>query len=164
MKPYSIIILNQEIDVEKFDLLYKRATTRVCADGGYNRLKRHCKDTGTLDEPDYIIGDMDSVETDIVNEADKPPKRIYIHDQNRSDLQKVIDFMTIEHGYEQTFIIVGGLGGRFDHEMGSLDALYRYPEHQLILLNAKSLVTLLNEVKAASFHGLPFICDFRART
>lgn len=142
-QPYNLIILNQPITTAHFDTLYRRASKRICADGGYDALKDWFRER-RLDlsnqEPDYIIGDMDSSK----KASNDGPKRVVISDQDRSDLEKCVDFVN-EHSIDghQIFLFVGAIGGRFDHEGMAISCLYKYQEHSLIMLNDKSILTLL---------------------
>lgn len=142
---YAVIVLNQTINSPWFDHLYQRATVKICADGGYNRLQSWVKDNErSMDyyQPDYVIGDLDSL--DLSQNAHHKPEIIKIHDQDRNDLQKSLDYI-IEEGPSKVdaFVIFGPLGGRFDHELQSLSVLYQYEKHRICYLNEASLVTLL---------------------
>lgn len=140
----ALVILNQPLP--RFaPLLWSRAALRVCADGGANRvfdgmpelLPGHDPDeVRERHKPDVIKGDMDSVRpgvkeyysnlgTDIVDES---------HDQDTTDLHKCIAFITEKlpaTGKSNLCILVlGALGGRFDHEMGNINVLHLFPKHQ----------------------------------
>lgn len=151
---YALIILNQSINVYCFEKLYRQASMRVCADGGYDRLLAWCSKEGiALDEPQYIIGDLDSIE------IQKGPKRIYIEDQSRNDLQKCLDFL-IKQGQSE-FLVIGALGGRLDHELASLSVLYQYAEKHIIYVTEKSVMTLLGVgVNELCVQGLGPHCGF----
>lgn len=151
---YNILVLNQEIVQPHFKILYERASLKVCADGGYHQLKKWIESNGqkiTQNQPDFVIGDFDSIDNscsvDGAEDILKKPKFVHIYDQNRTDLEKSIDFIIQKVNFNpQVFILIGALGGRFDHEIGSLSALFKYSEHLLILLNNQSAVTLLKPV------------------
>lgn len=139
---YSIIVLNQKIICKHFDMLFKRASLRICADGGYDQLRNwigHERVAFNDYAPDYIIGDLDSINNDIAEKT----KIVRIADQDRNDLQKCIDFvLSPDKCQNKTFVIVGALGGRFDHELQALSSLYQYLGHTIIYLNEQSVVTL----------------------
>lgn len=152
---YNILVLNQDILHPHFKILYERASIKICADGGYDKLKHWIESTGdklALNQPDFVIGDLDSIETEKDSAVDtdgilKKPRFIRVHDQNRTDLEKSIDYVVQNVGFgAQNFILVGALGGRFDHEIGSINAMFKYSDHNLILLNNQSAVTLLKSV------------------
>jgi thiamine pyrophosphokinase len=152
---YNILVLNQDILHPHFKILYERASIKICADGGYDKLKHWIESTGqklAFNQPDFVIGDLDSIETEKISQDGtggilKKPRFIRIHDQSRTDLEKSIDYIVqnISFGF-QNFILVGALGGRFDHEIGSISAMFKYTDHNLILLNNQSAITLLKPV------------------
>lgn len=139
---YAVIVLNQIISTDHFQFLYNRASWKVCADGGYDKLRSWADKSGlNFSEyfPDYIIGDLDSISDGIDNGKSEI---IRIIDQDRNDLQKCIDFIRSATS-SMTFVVIGALGGRFDHEIQSLNVLYSYPDSTIIYLNEQSLLTLL---------------------
>jgi len=148
--PYSLIILNQIIDAPEFQLLFNRAVLRACADGGYDRWRNWCEENHvTLEEPDYIIGDMDSISEHCL--LTKKPYRIVIEDQNKNDLQKSLEYMSSKGHIN--FLVIGALGGRFDHELQSLSCLYQYTRLKVIYVNANCAVTLLRKGKTVIISG-----------
>jgi thiamine pyrophosphokinase len=89
----------------------------VCADGGANIAMK----LGST--PNIIIGDLDSIH----------PKTLrYFHnvkikklpDQNSTDLEKAFAY-AIRNRYND-IIVLGGTGGRIDHEAGNLSALAKF--------------------------------------
>lgn len=126
----TLIILNYPIPPNSFLLrhLWDTSNNRIAADGGANRLYEFSKDL----IPDRIRGDLDSLD---------PTVRAYYEDQNVSveqdfcqdtnDLDKALQVLvdgnsssdeTIHH----RVVIYGAFGGRFDQEMASFAALYKW--------------------------------------
>ncbi len=77
----------------------------LCADGGY----RHAMRLGVT--PDLIIGDLDS---GINQYPDEIASQIYPSEKDATDTNLCLDY-AIEQGCSEV-IILGGLGGRLDHE------------------------------------------------
>ena len=77
----------------------------VAADGGIVA----CQQTGI--EPDYLVGDMDSVASDIL--FSKNTRKIYNPDQETTDMQKVLNFTRGLAADE--IIVINAFGGRVDH-------------------------------------------------
>ncbi len=90
----------------------------VCADGGANYL------LGKDLVPDYIIGDIDSLESDSFEGAMIEDKIIYIKCQNSSDFEKALDFC-IEKKY-QRLLVLGFHGGLLEHSFNNLSVLLSY--------------------------------------
>lgn len=86
----------------------------VCADGG----ARHARALGLI--PDVIVGDMDSLPRPAPR-AWKKTAYLCDFDENRSDLDKALDFLE-SSGIAKVWI-AGALGGGLDHELVNLAAL-----------------------------------------
>lgn len=83
----------------------------ICADGGY----RYAKAEGIC--PDIVIGDFDSM-------ADEPVDSQVIRLQTEKDDTDTL--VCLNHGIEKgfdTFVILGGLGGRLDHTIANLQVI-----------------------------------------
>ncbi len=81
----------------------------VCADGGYDSA------AGLGVVPDVIIGDMDSVKTDLPTSV----KQIKLNcEKDDTDTQACIDYL-IEEGCGE-IVLLGALGGRADHELANI--------------------------------------------
>ncbi|XP_021775366.1 thiamine pyrophosphokinase 2-like isoform X2 [Chenopodium quinoa] len=113
--------------------------------------------------PDLIKGDMDSVRAEIldfytnlgcdaINES---------HDQDTTDLHKCISHLsnlTPESEKSDLCILVtGALGGRFDHEAGNINVLYRFSNLRIILLSDDCLIQLLPKTHHHEIHIQPSV-------
>jgi thiamine pyrophosphokinase len=150
----ALVVLNQPLP--RFaPLLWSRAALRVCADGGANRVFDGMpelvqgQDAGEVRaryKPDVIKGDMDSG-TKIVDES---------HDQDTTDLHKCISFIaknsTVADKSNLCILVLGALGGRFDHEMGNINVLHIFPNINIILLSNDCLIFLLPRTHAHEIH------------
>lgn len=111
----------------------------LCADGGY----RHAVRLGV--EPDLIIGDLDS---GIDSYPAEIRHMIYPAEKDATDANLCLDY-AISHGYEE-IIILGGLGGRLDHEFSNYSLL-------LYGLNRGVRVRLINGQNEIWMEDHPFI-------
>jgi len=89
----------------------------VAADGGANHLAR----VGLL--PQAVVGDLDSIRPGVrrwVGE-DRVVARV---DQNRTDLDKTLEYLFSELGARRVTVLAA-IGGRVDHTIGNLGLLAR---------------------------------------
>ncbi len=118
---------NYELIKESID----NAEMIVAADSGYDYAKMHNI------SPDYVIGDMDSVQnrTDI-QELPEEKRKIVSREKDATDTELGLDYLW-EKGIKKVMIIGGG-GGRFDHLIGILTLFERNPHpYQWINHNAR---------------------------
>ncbi|URD77890.1 thiamine pyrophosphokinase [Musa troglodytarum] len=109
------------------------ATLRVFADGGANRvydgMPRLFPEQDPLEvrrryKPDLIRGDMDSIRPEV--------KEFY------SNLLCIL--------------VSGALGGRFDHEAGNINVLYKFSNTRIVLLSDDCLIQLLPRTHCHEIH------------
>ncbi|XP_067107468.1 thiamin pyrophosphokinase 1 isoform X2 [Osmerus mordax] len=114
-----LIILNQPIDPGFLSTVWSKALLRACADGAANHL--YDITAGHRDSflPDYISGDFDSISAEV--------KAFYS--------EKV-----------DTIVTLGGLAGRLDQTMASVETLYHalsITQLPLVVIQGGSLAFLL---------------------
>ncbi|KAJ1262587.1 hypothetical protein BS78_09G119800 [Paspalum vaginatum] len=163
----ALVVLNQPLP--RFaPRLWPRAALRVCADGGANRVfdgmpgllpGQDPDEVRQRHKPDVIKGDMDSVRpevkeyysnlgTEIVDES---------HDQDTTDLHKCIAYIIAKRSpaSDQSnlcILVLGALGGRFDHEMGNINVLHLFPDIKIVLLSDDCLIFLLPRTHTHEIH------------
>ncbi|PYH88695.1 thiamine pyrophosphokinase [Aspergillus ellipticus CBS 707.79] len=166
--PFALLILNQPINDKAYDVLRKHALITVCADGGANRFydMMQSRSRESLDHPDIIIGDLDSVRPSVRThyESHSIPV-IYHYDDYSTDFQKSLDYIRA-HTSEilSTFqppspspqtqtpssplpqqplsiLILGGLGGRVDQAFSQIHHLYTQTQHQRHLQSSPDTTT-----------------------
>jgi len=131
----AMVILNAPIIAQPlsplFARLWKSTNFHVCADGGANRLRHAITESGDVDHyiPNVITGDLDSL-TDETRKyyEEKGVQIVQIIDQDRNDLDKALSSV-LEHYKDSRSIrcvVYGAFGGRFDQEMASFQALYKW--------------------------------------
>jgi thiamine pyrophosphokinase len=114
-KPPSGRVLNFHVDSS--DLF-------ICADGGANA-------AAALNVmPQVIIGDLDSVREATLKKFSKS-KVIRIREQESTDLEKALAF-AVAQGCG-SIVLLGATGGRIDHEIGNLSALFKYSRKTKII-------------------------------
>ena len=149
--------------------LWHRARRRFCADGGANRLydelpamlpHLHPDDARAAHVPECIVGDLDSIRPEVLRfYVDAGARAVDLsHDQETTDLHKAVTAMVArpepEHEPEadadadaeasaRRILVVGALGGRFDHEMSHLSAMHEFAETRIVLIGRSSMATLV---------------------
>ncbi|OEL33763.1 Thiamine pyrophosphokinase 3 [Dichanthelium oligosanthes] len=162
----ALVVLNQPLP--RFaPLLWSRAAVRVCADGGANRVFYGMPDLlpgQDADEvraryrPDVIKGDMDSVKQEVKEYYSNLGTQIVAEsqDQDTSDLHKCIAFITknssVADKSNLCILVLGALGGRFDHEMGNINVLHLFPNIKIVLLSDDCLIFLLPKTYTHEIH------------
>lgn len=120
----ALIILNSNsFSAALLDALWLSTRVRICADGGANRLF----DLQQNLVPDSIVGDLDSIRPDV--REFYMSRGVDIHqdsDQDCNDLDKSIQRLWHQHMDISSISVLGAFGGRFDQEMATMDAIYRW--------------------------------------
>ncbi|XP_069768664.1 thiamine pyrophosphokinase 1 isoform X5 [Narcine bancroftii] len=116
---YCLLILNQPMDNDQFQCLWNKAVFRACADGGANQLYEQTDGKQERFLPNFISGDFDSIKPEV--------KDFY---------QAKVD----------TVVVLGGLGGRFDQIMASVETLFhvmKMTKLPIVIIQGTSLIHLL---------------------
>ena len=107
--------------------------TLICADGGANnayKLKLN---------PDYIIGDLDSIKTKVREYYSHKSKIIQYKRQNDTDVEKCLKY-AIKKGYQRV-ILLGGTGDRLDHTFCNLGIVLKFFDQiKISILHRTSLL------------------------
>lgn len=169
----AMIILNTPISKppsKVFEHLWNASQLRICADGGANRLYDATHENSNEVEPngnarfipDGIRGDLDSLRDDVkeyYKSKGVPVERD--PSQMTNDLTKALE-KVVAGGFDPdkpktTFrrvLIYGAFGGRFDQEMASINALFRWGNtfnHQMWLYTDETFAVLVPANKKVEF-------------
>jgi thiamine pyrophosphokinase len=148
---YSVILANSPVFPLSLQL-WESAQFRILADGASVHMYEHHQTSKTKPKlPHYIVGDLDSSPTDVLDWWMKHGVQVVKDpDQDSNDLEKSLEVLKQNLGVvdcRQMDVVIGGVfGGRFDHELGAINVLIR-SEHKK---EFKSL-TLLNQHNLACY-------------
>ncbi|KAL6500339.1 cAMP-dependent protein kinase subunit [Orobanche hederae] len=168
---YVLIVLNRHLP--RFTpLLWKQAAQlRICADGGANRLydelpllfpNEDAVEIRKRYKPNSIKGDMDSIREEVLGFYKDVGTEVVAasDDQDTTDLHKCVahiqDLPNLKN-HELCILVAGALGGRFDHEVGNINVLCRFPNMRIILLSDDCLIQLLPSSRHHEIHIQPAV-------
>lgn len=155
----AVVLLNWTLP-DLTPLLWSKASLRVCADGGANRLYdelprmlpgRPADTVRAQYLPNIIKGDLDSLRPDVAAfyRRHGVPIEDLSADQDSTDLQKCVQFARQQAEEQQlqlqqlTLVALGALGGRLDHTLSNLSTLYMHRDMHLVLLGDDNLARLV---------------------
>lgn len=122
----ALIVLNSNsFSTALLNALWISTHVRICADGGANRLF----DLHQNLVPDSIVGDLDSIRPHVRDFY--MSHGVDIHqdsDQDCNDLDKSIQLLWRKYSDITSISVLGAFGGRFDQEMATMDAIYRWSQ------------------------------------
>lgn len=150
----GLLFLNGDIDKNLVMSLVKSDYSLiVCADGAYDKIKG-------LIVPDVVIGDFDSIVTDVED-------GIKVHrfpiEKDYTDAHLCVDFI-IDQGINE-IDIVGATGGRTDHLYANLSLLYQAKLRGIsaVIVNSSERIEIkdgkfsYNNVKGKTISLVPFL-------
>lgn len=134
--------LNQPLDIHP-------NATLIAADGG----ARHCLELGL--RPDYVIGDLDSLEEQHLQELHRQGTNIvrYPSRKDFTDLELAVQ-QAIELGASE-IAIYGALGARWDQTIANLLLPIAYPGVRIWLVDGQQEIHLLRGGEELHLSGQP---------
>jgi len=116
----------------------------IAADGG----AKYFLDMGLT--PQVIIGDMDSIDSDVWKSKSDIEHIRYPVDKDKSDAELAVEY-ALEHGCGQV-ILIAATGGRLDHILGNIALVASYPG-QVAILDSISTLVAVDKSKKCMLHG-----------
>jgi thiamine pyrophosphokinase len=114
------LLVGGEICGKEFIEKKIQAHTKIVAvDGGLH----HCHIFSIT--PDLIIGDFDSIDSELLEIYKEIPKLSFPVEKDETDLELALQIVCKEENQE--VYVYGALGGRLDHLLGNVTLLSRYP-------------------------------------
>lgn len=152
--PLVLVMVNGSLGgMKTFEHLWESSALTICADGGANRLYAETFDEKLVQStkyvPTFIKGDCDSIQPAILEHYKKHGTKIVVDkSQETNDLAKcfqLVEEMQKDQKEQFNVVVIGAMGGRFDHEMQNINALYSWTKcfNRILLLSDQTLVTLL---------------------
>ena len=107
--------------------------TLFCADGGANSAFKYNL------IPDFIIGDLDSIEEKVLSFYQNKCRIIQFKRQNDTDLEKCLKYASLKK-YEEA-VVLGATGDRLDHSFCNLGIVLKfYDKIRVKIIHQKSLL------------------------
>lgn len=108
-KPFDALVC-LDAELPNFDFFKSIQTSKIiAADGAFNKLHK------IKIEPDIVIGDLDSLDRDFVN--NKKTELIEIPSQDSNDFEKALNYCQ-ENSYEDV-LVTGFHGGELEHSLNN---------------------------------------------
>jgi len=147
MSNKAVILADGQFPQHDIPLDILRSTDDIiCCDGATGKL------VNAGIEPKYIVGDLDSIPSDLKH---KYADRLYhFPDQDTNDLTKAINFC-IDKKYD-TIYILGATGLREDHTLGNISLLIAYATKEInvvMLTDFGTFTPLLSSATIQSYKG-----------
>jgi thiamine pyrophosphokinase len=142
MKKKIVIIGNGTInDINFHKNLLKNIDIIICADGGATNAKK----MNII--PDYIIGDLDSTSSDILEFfKNKKTKIIKDNNQNKTDMELAISLAESLNPNE--ILILGAIGYRIDHTIANILCLNKIKSNiKTQIIDNKNIIELVDNSK-----------------
>jgi len=141
----ACIFCNGQLDNPlKIKQIAKECDLLIAADGG----ARYCVDIGLT--PQVIIGDMDSVDSDLWKDNRGTEYIRYPEAKDKSDAELAVKY-ALEHGCEQV-VLVAATGGRLDHTLGNVALIASHPG-QVALFDGTSTLIAVDKSEKCILHG-----------
>jgi len=116
----------------------------IAADGGANHL------AGIGLKPRIIIGDMDSIATDMWKDENSIAWVPHSPEKDKSDVELAVEY-ALEQGCRE-ITLVAAVGGRLDHTLGNVALVASYPG-RIAILNGTSTLIAVDKSEKCILHG-----------
>ncbi|CEF67101.1 Thiamin pyrophosphokinase 1 [Strongyloides ratti] len=141
--------VNEKNDIKLYSHIWNNAILRYCTDGSSNLVAKY-QDEYNLKDPNYIVGDFDSITEYSRNYFKNKSQFIHAPNQDFTDFSKVLHQITLNSLFPNInkILALGGLSGRFDHSLASLNSILMFQksisEEQIktYLIDENNLITI----------------------
>jgi len=117
------------LNVDDLLMALDLAPRLFCADGGANL----ALELGFT--PEKVIGDLDSIDRAALDRAEVETH--FVDDQNTTDFEKCIALLKAP-----VILAVGFMGLRLDHQLAALNALAKFPDQPIVLIDTVDICFL----------------------
>lgn len=96
--------------------------------------------------PDAVVGDLDTVDPELVREYQKLPQVLFeIHKPEKDETDTELALLTAAKAGCDQVDILGALGGRMDHALGNIQLLYQFFRQgmEISIYDAKNRIYLI---------------------
>ncbi|VDK67557.1 unnamed protein product [Litomosoides sigmodontis] len=131
--------------------LWNKSTFRSCTDGAANFIMTLVKIYRSENylKPNLISGDFDSITIVARKFFESQVEIVETPDQDYTDmckaLQIIAERMRTKKLNISKVIVLGGLSGRFDHALSSLNSILQFDSCEITIIDGVNLVTILHE-------------------
>lgn len=147
----ALIVINMPLGgmFDKFKKLCNIASVKSYTDGGSSQVFNVVGEEQEKYLPDYISGDFDSVDPDILNfYKGKGVEVIPTPDQNETDLTKCLRILISNKSISEfdQIVVMNAFGGRLDHTMANIETMFhitKLTNKPLYLMSEDSVACLL---------------------
>ena len=116
----------------------------IAADGGAKHL------AGIGLQPRTVIGDMDSIATDMWKDENSIAWISHSPDKDKSDVELAVEY-ALEQGCQE-ITLVAAIGGRLDHTLGNVALVASYPG-RIAILDGVSTLVAVDKSEKCMLHG-----------
>lgn len=124
----AVLVLNGPLP-QHFAHIWASAPLRVCADGGANRVHAFAlpllpQQSTASYVPDAIVGDFDSVDSDVLRDFERQGARV-VHDssQDTDDISKACALVAASDVSQ--LLVLGAIGGNLTQELANFNAFFK---------------------------------------
>ena len=157
-----LIMLNSSgMTARLVEPIWREFSMHVCADGGANRLfDTSSEQQREVLRPSAIVGDLDSLRYDVRSFYGSHGSHIIEDiDQDYNDVDKSLKYAKSYFDSNNTnhsnvvVVVAGAFGGRFDQEIASIHALYKWNSvfQRIVLMDGENIAMLLSPGKHELF-------------
>ena len=101
-------------------------------------------------QPRIVIGDMDSIATDLWKDENSSTWIPHSQDKDKSDVELAVEY-ALEQGCQE-ITLVAAIGGRLDHTLGNVALVASYPG-RIAIIDGVSTLVAVDKSEKCILHG-----------